>query len=49
MKFKLNLLLCWVGIHRYKVIDANFSFSSKYPIKTIQCKICGIKKIVEEK
>ena len=49
MKFKLNLLLCWIGIHRYKIIDANFAFSSQYPIKTIQCKICGIKKIVEEK
>ena len=49
MKFKLNLLLCRIGFHRYKIIDANFAFSSQYPIKTIQCKICGIKKIVKNK
>mgnify|MGYP004197943665 FL=1 len=49
MKFKLNSLLCWIGIHRYKIIDASFAFSSQNPIKTIQCKICGIKKIVEKK
>ena len=49
MKYKLNLLLCRIGIHRYKIIDANFTFSSPNPIKTIQCKICGVKKIVEKK
>ena len=42
---KLNLLLCWLGIHRYKVIDISFGFSVGGSIKTIQCKVCGIKKI----
>ena len=46
MKFKLSLLLCWLGIHRYKTIDARFGFGSQDPIKTIQCKICGIKKVI---
>ena len=49
MKFKFNLLLCRIGIHRYKIIDANFAFSSQDPIKTIECKICGIKKIIQKK
>ena len=44
MKEKLNLLLCKFGIHRYKVIDVSFSFGASGAIKTIQCKICGIKK-----
>ena len=47
MKFKLKLLLCWLGIHRYKIIDANFVFASQRPNKTIQCKICGIKKMTK--
>jgi len=45
VKQKLNLLLCRIGIHRYKVIDVSFSFGSSGSVKTIQCKICGIKKI----
>ena len=44
MKTRLNLLLCWLGIHRYKVIDISFGFGPSGAIKTIQCKICGIKK-----
>ena len=45
MQFKFNLLLCWLGFHRYKVIDATFGFGSSDPIETIQCKICEMKKI----
>ena len=47
MKIKLNLLLCWLGVHRYKIIDADFAFGSQNPIKTIQCEICGIKKMTK--
>ena len=43
MKFRLSLLLCWLGIHRYKTIDVSFQFTSQNQIKTVQCKICGIK------
>ena len=44
MKLRLDLLLCWLGIYRYKVTDISFGFGPSGPIKTIQCKICGIKK-----
>ena len=44
VKLRLNLLLCWLGIHRYKVIDISFGFGPSGSIKTIQCKICGTKK-----
>ena len=47
MKFKLSTLLCWLGIHRYKIIDASFGFTSKDMIQTVQCKNCGIKKIIK--
>ena len=44
MKLNLGLLLCWLGIHRYKVIDVSFSFGQGGSVKTIECKICNIKK-----
>ena len=44
MKLNLHFLLCWLGIHRYRVIDISFGFGPSGSIKTIQCKICGIKK-----
>ena len=45
VKAKLGLLLCWFGIHRYKVIDITFGFAAGDTVKTIECKICGIMKI----
>ena len=45
MKLSLSILLCWLGIHRYKVIDVSFGFGPSGSIKTLQCKICGIKKV----
>ena len=45
MKLNLGLLLCWIGVHRYKIIDISFGFGPSGTIKRIQCKICGIKKI----
>ena len=44
MKLHLDLLLCWFGIHRYKIIDISFSFGQGGAVKMVQCKICGIKK-----
>ena len=45
MKFKLNLLFCWLGIHQYKIIDITYGFGASDSIQTIECKICGIKKV----
>ena len=44
MKLNLGLLLCLVGIHRYKLIDVSFGFGQSGAVKTVQCKICKIKK-----
>ena len=41
---KLSLLLCWLGIHRYQIIDVSFGFGQGGSVKTIECKICKIKK-----
>jgi hypothetical protein len=48
VKKKLALLLCCLGIHRYKVIDISFGFAAGDSVRTIKCKICGIKKIRKE-
>ena len=40
---KLSLLLCWLGIHRYKIIDVSFGFGSGGSVQTVECKICKIK------
>ena len=48
VKRKLGLLLCWFGIHRYKVIDISFGFAAGDSVRTIKCKICGIEKIIQE-
>ena len=45
VKRKLPLLLCWFGIHRYKIIDISFGFAAGDTVKTVECKICGIKTI----
>ena len=44
MKLNLDLLLCRIGIHRYKIIDISFGFGPGGSVKTVQCKICKIKK-----
>jgi len=44
MKFNLGLLFCWFGIHRYKIIDVSFGFVQGGSVKTVECKICKIKK-----
>ena len=45
MKFKLSLLLCWLGIHRYKIISSTFGFGPGGTVKRVQCKICGISNV----
>ena len=45
MVFKLEYLLCWLGIHRYKIIDSTFGFGAGGTTKKLRCKICGIEKI----
>ena len=49
MKIKIALLLCWLGIHRYRTIDSTFSFAPGGTVRKIQCKICGIKKLEKGK
>ena len=44
MKLNLGLLLCWIDIHRYKIIDVSFGFGQGGSVETVECKICGIKK-----
>ena len=48
VKATLGLLLCWLGIHRYKVIDISFGFAAGDSVRTIKCKICGIEEIRKE-
>ena len=48
VKTKFGLLLCWLGIHRYKVIDISFGFAAGDSVRTIKCKICGVEKISKE-
>ena len=48
VKRKLGLLLCWFGIHRYKVIDISFGFAAGDSVRTIKCKICGVEQIRKE-
>jgi len=45
MNFNLSLLLCWLGFHRYKIIDITFGFGPGGTVKRVQCKICGIMKV----
>ena len=44
MKLNFGLLLCWIGIHRYKIIDISFGFGPGGSVKIVQCQICKIKK-----
>ncbi len=42
MKFKLAYFLCYLDLHKYKVIDIKFGFGNSGKIMTVQCKNCGI-------
>ena len=43
MMLNLRLLLCWLGIHQYKIIDVTYGFGTSDSIRTLECKICRIK------
>jgi hypothetical protein len=45
MYLKLAYLLCFLGLHRYKIINIDFSFGKAGNIMKVQCKICGYIKI----
>ena len=45
MIFKFAYLLCWLGIHRYKIVDSTFGFGPGGTTNKIKCKICGIQKV----
>ena len=45
MIIKFTFWLCWLGIHKYKVIDTIFGFGKAGSIQKLKCKICGIEKI----
>ena len=44
MKLNFALLCCRIGIHRYEIIEVSFGFGSGGSVKTVQCKVCKIKK-----
>ena len=43
--FKFAYLVCWLGIHRYEIIDITFGFGKGGSTQKLKCKICGIRKI----
>ncbi len=38
---KWGRLLCWLGMHDDKVIDATFGFGSAGNVERVECKRCG--------
>jgi len=40
---------CYIGIHRYDIIDTKYGFGAAGSTETIECKDCGIKKIRQKK
>jgi len=42
---KFAYLVCWLGIHRYKIIDITFGFGKGGSTQKLECKICGVQKI----
>jgi hypothetical protein len=34
-------LLCWLGIHDFRVVDATFSFGVGGNVERIECRRCG--------
>jgi|TARA_B100001971_G_C18046124_1_gene460309 hypothetical protein len=35
-KIKITLLLCWLGIHRYRIINKTFAFGSGGTVESNQ-------------
>ena len=51
MKIKVGLLLCWLGIHRYKTIDSTFGFApgGTEPLEKFNAKFVESKKLEKGK
>ena len=45
MILKLTKLLCFLGLHRYKIINIEFGFNPTDRITTLECKNCGHTKL----
>ena len=45
MILKLANILCYLGIHRYKVANIEFGFDPTDRVTTLQCKKCGYSKV----
>jgi hypothetical protein len=38
----LGRLLCWLGIHNFKVLDVTLGFGGAGGVEKIQCRRCGV-------
>ena len=45
MILKLAKLLCYLGLHRFKIINIEFGFNPTDRMTTLECKCCGYTKI----
>ncbi len=45
MILKLVYILCYLGIHRYKVVNIEFGFGPTDRVTTLQCTKCGYSKV----
>ncbi len=39
---QLGRLLCWLGIHSFRVIDRTYGFGAGGDIEKVECRRCGI-------
>lgn len=37
----LGRLLCWLGIHDFRVIDRTFGFGAGGDVEKVECRRCG--------
>ena len=37
----LARLLCWMGLHDFRVVDITFSFGPGGAVETVECRRCG--------
>ena len=49
MKFNIALLLCWLGIHRYRIINSTFGFGPGGTVERVQCKFVESRKLEKDK
>ncbi len=39
---QIGRLLCWLGIHNFRVIDRTFGFGAGGDIEKVECRRCGV-------